>query len=79
MPVVRGLRELENDFRRLRGVARADVLERALHAAGLEIENPAKELAPYRSGTLRRSLHTETNEKSDRRVSVLVGTISQSR
>jgi len=71
---VLNLDRLERKLKHLAALARADVLENALTAGALEIENAAKEKAPYLTGTLRRSLHTETDEKSDRRVSVLVGT-----
>ncbi len=71
---VLNLDRLERKLQRLAALARADVLENALTAGALEIENAAKDKAPYLTGTLRRSLHTETDEKSGSRVSVLVGT-----
>lgn len=36
-----------------------DFLDPAVHAGALVIENAAKGLAPYRSGTLRRSITSE--------------------
>lgn len=71
---VRNLDRLDRKLSRLSKLASADVLERALHAGAQEILNSAKDKAPYKTGTLRRSLHSETNEKSGARVSVLAGT-----
>lgn len=82
--VVRNLDSLERKLKQLAALARADVLESALTAGAQEIRNAAVEKAPGPgngntrnpppTGTLRRSIHTETDEKSDTRVSVLVGT-----
>lgn len=71
---VRNLDRLDRKLSRLSKLASADVLERALHAGAEEILNSAKDKAPYKTGTLRRSLHSETGEKSGARVSVLAGT-----
>lgn len=71
---VRNLDRLDRKLSRLSKLAQADVLERALHAGAQEILNSAVDKAPYLTGTLRRSLHSKTDEKSGSRVSVLVGT-----
>lgn len=71
---VRNLDRLDRKLAALSRLARGDVLEQALHAGAQEILNSAKDKAPYKTGTLRRSLHSETAEKSGTRVRVLVGT-----
>lgn len=71
---VRNLERLDRKLGRLAKLASPDVLEQALHAGAQEILNSAVEKAPYLTGTLRRSLHSETEEKSANRVSVLAGT-----
>jgi HK97 gp10 family phage protein len=52
----------------------ADKLEAAVTSAALLVENDAKDKAPYKTGTLKRSIHHETVEKSAQRVVVAVGT-----
>jgi len=52
----------------------ADKLEAAVTAGALLVENEAKNKAPYKTGTLKRSIHHETVEKSHDRVVVAVGT-----
>lgn len=71
---VRNLKSLERKLAALGKLAQGDVLEKALHAGAQEIRNSAQEKAPYLTGTLRRSIHSETAEKSGARVRVLVGT-----
>lgn len=71
---VRNLKSLDRKLAALGKLAQADVLERALHAGAQEIRNSAQEKAPFLTGTLRRSIHSETAEKSGSRVRVLVGT-----
>lgn len=65
MPVqmsLSGSESLSNKLQALRGVARGQTLERALTAGALIIQNAAKENAPHRSGTLRRSIHIGGHE-----------------
>jgi HK97 gp10 family phage protein len=71
---VGNLDKLERKLMQLKAVASADVLERALLAAAQPIRNDAQVRAPVRTSTLRRSIHVETFEKSEQRVSVLIGT-----
>lgn len=71
---VRNLDSLERKLAALGKLAQGDVLEKALHAGAQEIRNSAQDKAPFLTGTLRRSIHSETGEKSGAKVSVLVGT-----
>lgn len=71
---VRNLDRLDRKLAALGRLAQGDVLENALHAGAQEIRNAAQSKAPYLTGTLRRSIHSETEEKSGPRVTVLVGT-----
>lgn len=60
MPVrvtVRGSESLERKFRQLSEAAQGKMLERALVAGGLIVQNAAKQAAPFRTGNLRRSIH----------------------
>lgn len=52
----------------------ADKLEAAATAGALLLENAAKDNAPYKTGTLKRSIDHETIEKSKDAVFVAVGT-----
>ena len=52
----------------------AGTLEAAVISGALIVQNDAKERAPYLTGTLIRSIHSETTEKSPQRVVVQVGT-----
>lgn len=52
-----GLKELDVKFDRLGAVGKGKILETALVAGALIINNAAKRLAPWKTGTLRRSLH----------------------
>lgn len=74
MTRIRGERELERALQALQDVVRSDVLERSLTAAAQPIQSAARQNAPVLTGTLRRSIHTETTEKSAQRVWVQVGT-----
>jgi len=49
-------------------------LEAAVTSAALIVENEARNKAPYKTGTLKRSVDHETVEKSSERVVVAVGT-----
>ena len=73
-PHVRNLDRLNRKLAHLGDIGQANVLEEALHAGAQEILHSAKDKAPYLTGTLRRSLHSETVEKQGVRVRVLVGT-----
>lgn len=52
-----GGRNLKRQLERLGDALAADVLENATVAGALLVANRAKELAAYRTGTLRRSIH----------------------
>lgn len=54
--VIGGAR-LRRQLERLAEAAARDILENAVAAGGLLVANRAKELAAYRTGTLRRSIH----------------------
>lgn len=71
---IRNLDRLDRKLQRLSAAVQADVLERALHAGAQEILNSAQEKAPYQTGNLKRSLHSETTDKSGSRVVVVAGT-----
>lgn len=55
---VRGFDELKRNVERFNKELN-DILPTALKAGALIIQNSAKFKAPYRTGTLRRSIHTE--------------------
>jgi HK97 gp10 family phage protein len=61
---VKGIDELTRKLAALAKKATPQQLEAALRSGALLIEGDAKRLAPYLTGTLRRSIHTETS--SDR-------------
>jgi len=71
---VRNLDRLDRKLAALSRLAQGDVLEQALHAGAQEIRNAAHDKAPYLTGTLRRSIHSETTEKNGAKVTVQVGT-----
>lgn len=68
-----GLKDLERKLKAMGGAA-SDALEVAVQAGGLIVQNDAKKRAPYLTGTLRRSIHMETIEKTRDKVVVSVGT-----
>jgi len=49
-------------------------IETAIKSGALILQNEAKKKTPYRTGTLRRSIHIETLKKSGSDVEVAVGT-----
>jgi HK97 gp10 family phage protein len=57
--VIEGAAELAAALGRLSEAAAGEALRAAVRSAGLLVQNDAKTLAPYRTGTLRRSIHTE--------------------
>lgn len=61
-------------FQRLSEAGQGQALERATLAAALPIQNEAKRLAPYRSGTLSRSYTSQVTGRSRTKVVVKVGT-----
>lgn len=71
---ISGDRELVATFKRLSAAARGDKLEQAATAGILPIQNEATRLAKWKSGNLRRSIHTETLKKSANAVEVGTGT-----
>jgi len=54
---IRGGPELQRHLAAIGAAASGKLLERALLGGALEIVNPAKENAPYKTGNLRRSIH----------------------
>ena len=71
---VKGDKELHAAFKRLKGVARGQALLTAAKAGILPIQNEAIILVAYKSGTLRRSIHTEVLEEKNTSVLVATGT-----
>lgn len=67
-----GTAELQAAFKAL-GDRFSAVLAAAVEAGAMLIQNPAKELAPYRVGNLRRSIITEIDEKTAEVVTAKVG------
>jgi len=60
MPVqvsVSGSEEITRKLRQLNAEMQGRTLQRALAAGALVVQNDAKQRAPYRTGTLRRSIH----------------------
>ena len=57
MSTVIGTKELLAKFNKLGEAAHGQMLETALVAGGLLISNSAKDKAPYKTGTLKRSIH----------------------
>ena len=70
---ITGVAELKKNIAKL-GDEFTKYLEAAVMAGALPVQNAAKEKAPYKTGTLRRSIHMETKSKSPERVEVAVGT-----
>jgi len=64
------LDEFDAKLKRLGDALAETAVVRALTAGAMIIENDAKRKAPYRTGTLRRSIHTERGDG----MSVLIGT-----
>ena len=71
---VSGGRELAARLNALAAGVRGPLLAAALEAGALHIQNEAKAQAPYRTGTLRRSLHTERVSVPGAIAAVAVGT-----
>ena len=71
--VIEGGAELARKLAALGDAVAGDVLAAAVRSGGLLVEADAKRRAPYRTGTLRRSLHTEV-EASGGKAEASVGT-----
>lgn len=74
MAKIRGMDELQSKLKRLDAGMQARVLSNALTAGALPIQNEAKRLAPYKTGTLRRSIHTEIVKHGDQKIIAEIGT-----
>ncbi|OGO04002.1 MAG: hypothetical protein A2Y91_03490 [Chloroflexi bacterium RBG_13_54_8] len=70
---LQGMDEFRRNLAKL-GDKMADGLEAAVLVGAMLIRNDAVPRAPFLTGTLRRSIHTETIEKSAEQVVVSVGT-----
>lgn len=71
---LKGDRELIAKFEKLDRSMRGKVLENAVRAGALPIQNAAVIKAPIRFGTLRRSIHTEIVNASDTHAEAEIGT-----
>lgn len=71
---VTGDKALHDAFMRLKNVGKKQALLTAAKAGILPIQNEAAENAPYKSGNLKRSIHTEEVEVADNHVLVATGT-----
>jgi len=70
---ITGVKELQKNLEKL-GDEFTRKLEAATRAGALVVQNDAKQRAPYRTGTLRRSIHTEITSRKYNQVEALVGT-----
>lgn len=64
--VIEGLDELAEKLAALSDAVAGAVLEAAVRSGAQLIQNDAKRRAPYRTGTLRRSIHTEVDGDRNR-------------
>ncbi len=71
---LRGSKELKRKLEKVSAETRGNKLEAAARSGAFLILNEAKRRAPYRSGSLRRSLNMETTEKSAESASISIGT-----
>lgn len=71
---IKGDKELKAAFKRLSVAARGSALMTAAKAGILPIQNAAIENAPYLTGNLARSIHTEEVEKTNHSAKVATGT-----
>jgi HK97 gp10 family phage protein len=62
---VKGIEELNHKLNALRGIAQGNPIQEAVKAGCLIIQLPAIRKAPYRSGTLRRSITIEVQTKDN--------------
>jgi HK97 gp10 family phage protein len=69
-----GLPEMRMAFQALVEAAGPDVLEESLQGGAMLIQNDWKERAPIRTGTYRRSIHIETEEKTPAGCTIAIGT-----
>lgn len=70
---IKGTEELEKKLKAINSDV-SDKIETAIKSGALIVQNDSKKRVPYKTGTLRRSIHMETVEKSKRNVKVKVGT-----
>jgi HK97 gp10 family phage protein len=71
---ITGGEELARKLAALSDAVAGDKLASAAMAGALPIQNRAKELAPYKTGTLRRSIHSEIEQSTRNRAEVAIGT-----
>lgn len=71
---VLGLPELSKKLNALASLVKGAVLENALLAGALIIQNAAIENAPYDTGSLRKSIHIEIIERGSNYVKAKIGT-----
>jgi len=69
-----GMDRVEAGLRDLGSGLKGEGLADCLVAGALIVQNEAKTTAPYLTGTLRRSIHTESRVRSETNVYALVGT-----
>ena len=72
--VIEGGEDLARKLAALSDAVQGQVLEAALRSGALLVQNDAKRLVPYRTGTLRRSIHTETETQGPGKAEAAVGT-----
>jgi len=68
-----GAKELEKKMKRIEKDI-IDKMEAAVMTGALIIQNDAKKRAPYKTGTLRKSIHMETAKKTKESIVIEVGT-----
>lgn len=63
--VIKGMEELVRKLDALTDAVAGSVLQAAVASGGLLVQNDAKRRAPYKTGTLRRSIHSEVSGNRD--------------
>ncbi len=69
-----GEEELQSKLRTLTAAAQGQALAAAVMSGAQLIQNAAKDKAPYRTGTLKRSIHAEIEESGATRATAIIGT-----
>jgi HK97 gp10 family phage protein len=69
-----GDEELRSKLQSLTAAVQGQVLAAAVMSGAQVIQNAAKEKAPYRTGTLKRSIHSEIEASDATRATAIIGT-----
>ena len=71
--IIQGADDLQKKLSRLSGAAIGKALATSAKAGALKIENAAKKKVPVRTGTLKRSIHSEITSQTDTSIVVTTG------